>query len=498
MPTPDLALRVLAGTTYAPNPYVRTAVPTADERLMLNRLGCGWSRATWLQMRAQGGAQAWFERQLSPDSVPESAKATSLSSWFPRLADGPAARYSRHQAKTYQAWQYARDHGNWTTLRRMYSERQLLETMSDFWNNHLHVPLNVNQSFALRGDYDQTIRTHALGRFEDLLLATSLHPAMLVYLDNWKSVRNAPNENQGRELLELHTVGRTSGYTEQMVKDSAKILSGWTVGVDGSWQAYYDTAKHTTGTVQVLGFTDPNTAADGAEMSRRYLRYLANHPATARVVARRLAVRFVSDTPSDALVAHLADVFTASGTDISATLRALVATDEFARSAGKKVRTPVDDLVATCRALDVQALAPTGLASFANAIAWMPRTLLLYQWPRPDGAPETNADWCSVSRMLSSFRFHWSLAGGYYPTNAVKYRPPASWLPQSRIRADQYIDHLCRVLLGRPSTALDVKAVCQATGRTPTEYVTIDHPLARYLFVRMAAALLDSPDHLSR
>ena len=498
MPTRDLALRLVTGTTYRAYPYRRTTVPTAAERHMLDRMGCGYSRPTWAQLRAQGGAMAWFERQLSPASVAETAKAGSLLSWFPRLADSPTSRWSRSSANTYEGWMYARDLGNWTALRRIYSTRQVQETMADFWNNHLHVPLNVNHSWVLRWDYDQTIRKYALGRFEDLLVACSLHPAMLVYLDNWKSVRNAPNENQGRELLELHTLGRTSGYTEQMVKDSAKILSGWTVGVGTDWKVTYDSGKHTTGPVQVLGFTDPNAAADGSELTVRYLKYLAHHPATARTVAHRLAVRFVSDTPSDELVDHLASVFTENDTDIGATLRALVATDEFARSAGMKVRTPVDDLVATCRVLGVNAVAPSGAGSFANEICWLPRSLLLFQWPRPDGAPETNADWSSASRMLSSFRMHWLLAAGHYPTRAVHYRSYASWLPQSRIRLDQYVDHLCRTLLGRGSTSRDLKAVCQATGRRPTEYVTRKHPLARYLWVRMAVVLLDSPDHMTR
>ncbi len=501
MPTFDLVTRVAAGTTYAVRSYPATPVPTRFERHMMNRMGCGYSRRTWSQMQAAGGAQQWFEGQLDPAAVPESALGTQIPSWFPRLADDPATRWTRNRNDSHPAWVYARDLGNYTALRRMYSDRTVLETMVDFWNNHLHVPLNANDSWVQRWDYDLTIRQHALGRFEDLLLACSLHPAMLLYLDNAKSVRGAPNENQGRELLELHTVGRTSGYTEAMVKSSARILSGYTVD-ESTWETRYDRDRHTTGAVQVLGFTDPNQSADGSQLTVRYLRYLANHPATARTVARRLAVRFVSDTPSDGLVAHLAGVFTDSGTDIAATLRALVATDEFAAAAGRKVRTPVDDLVATVRVLGVRASAPRTSGSFAHAIAYLPQATLLYQWPRPDGAPETNADWASVSRMLSSFRMHWLLAGGYYPDEEVRYRRPVSWLPRSAprsgIRLDEYVDHVCRLLLGRGSTSRDLKAVCQGTGHRPGERITRTHALAGYKFVRMAIVLLDSPDHMSR
>jgi uncharacterized protein (DUF1800 family) len=379
----------------------------------------------------------------------------------------------------------------------MYSTRQVHETMVDFWNNHLHIPVSSNRAWMLRWDYDQTIRRHALGRFEDLLVASSLHPAMLLYLDNAKSVRDAPNENQGRELLELHTLGRTAGYTERMVKDSAVLLSGYTVD-ESTWTTRYDKRRHTTRPVQVLGFSNANAAEDGSALTVEYLRHLARHPATARMVAGRLATRFVSDTPSDALVAHLAGVYLDSGTDIAVTLRALVASAEFAASFGKKVRTPVDDLVATVRVLGVTASAPTSPDSFSNAIAYLPRAMLLYSWPRPDGAPETNADWASAARMLASFRMHWLLAGGYHPSSGARYRSSRSWMPRSGIRVDAYVDHVCRLLLGRGSTSLDLKAVCQATGRLPGERVTAKHPLVTYLFVRMAIVLLDSPDHMSR
>jgi hypothetical protein len=494
----DLASRVVTGTSYEPGSYRPTTVPTRFERHLMNRMGCGYSRPTWQQMLAQGGPSAWFERQLHPGSVPEPAIARRIVTWFPHVDDSPSVRWANGiGAVGYGSWEYARDLGNYTALRRMYSDRQVLETVVDFWNNHLHVPLYGHHGWMARWDYDLTIRKHALGRFEDLLVACSLHPAMLLYLDNAKSVLGRPNENHGRELLELHTVGRTSGYTEAMVKDSAKILSGWTAD-ETTGSAYYDAGRHTTGPVRVLDFGDANPAADGSVLAVRYLKYLANHPATARMVARRLAVRFVSDQPSELLVGHLAQVFTDSGTDIAATLRALVARPEFARSAGLKVRTPVDDLVATVRVLGVRATAPADAGSFTNAIAWMPGSDLLYTWPRPDGAPETNPEWASAARMLASFRTHYDLAGGWYPQTGVRFRSARSWLPVPGLRVDQYVDHVTRMLLGRRSTSRDLKAVCQATGCAPAEKVTGRHALARWGFVRMAIALLDSPDHMSR
>jgi hypothetical protein len=496
VPVPDLAVRLATGTTYTVNPYPRTPKPTAFELHLLDRLGCGWSRETHGRMRAAGGAEAWLEQQLDPGSVREDPLVDELVTWFPDLLDSPARAFSRRT--TRPSYYYGQDLANWTMLRRIHSRRQVHETMVDLWSNHFNVTARGGTAYVQRFDYDRTIRDHALGRFEDLLLACTLHPAMLLYLDNFRSRRDAPNENHGRELLELHTVGRTSGYTEQMVKDSAVLLSGWTVDFRGTFEAYYDKSLHTMGPVAVLGFTSANTLANGSELTKDYLRYLARHPATARTVARKMAVKLVSDAPSAELVDGLARVYLDSGTDITAMLRHLVAQPEFRSSAGQKVRTPAEDLVATCRVLRVQARRPDVQRSFGNQISNLHQGLPLYHWTRPDGAPERNADWASASRMMSSFRMHWNLAGGYYPSVDVSYRSPRSWLPQKRIRLDSYVDHLCRTFLGRGSTSRDLKAVCQATGYGPATVVTRKHPLARGMFVRVAACLLDSPSHMSR
>lgn len=497
-PTSLVARAATRAPSYRVNPYRRTRVPTRSELHLMNRLGTGYTRSTWAQLRRAGGAAKWFDEQLSPAGIPESALAKAVDDWFPQRDHGPSTRWQNHTAKRYEAWEYARDLGAYTMLKRMYSARPLLETMVDFWSDHFHVKATGDLAWVFRDDYDKTIRRHALGRFDRLLEAVTLHPAMVIFLDNHLSVRDAPNENHGRELLELHTVGRTSGYTEEMVKDSAKILSGYTVDVRSSWRASYETERHTTGPVQVLGFKAANLAPDGRELTADYLRYLAHHPATARTVARKLATRFVSDTPSAGLVEQLASVFLRSGTDIRATLRALVAHKEFKASFGDKVRTPVDDLVHTARVLGVTARRPKGASSFAITIAYAHGGDQLYSWPRPDGAPLHNAAWSSASRMLASFQMHWGLTGGWWPNEAVSYRSSRSWLPERRIRFDRLVDHLCRVVHGRGSTPLLLKAACQATDCSPGEVVTRDHPVANWLFVRLMATLLDSPAHMTR
>ncbi len=487
-----------AATAYRPKAYTATPIPSAYELHVMKRLGTGFSRATLTAVRRAGGIDAWLDRQLDPDTVAEAAIVADIDAWYSALRRTPAQKAATNDAGTKKAWQYGLDLANWTTLRRIYSTRTVLETMVDFWSNHLHISTAEDKVYTHQFDYDATIRKHALGRFEDLLVAASTHPAMSLYLDNWRSQKNAPNENQGRELLELHTVGTGAGYTEDMVKDSAVILSGWSVRWGGDHQGFYDSANHTTGPVNVLGFSHPNGSSDGRAVADAYLRHLANHPATARTLATRLALRFVSDLPSQGLIDHLAEAFLASGTDIRATLEALVAHPEFRASAGAKVSTPVDDLVATVRALGVTARRPTSKSSFGNVLNYVHGGLRLYSWPRPDGAPETNSEWTSAVRMIRSFRMHWNLAGPYYPKRDATFVAARSRIPRTRMTFDLYFDHLSRSLIGRPSTARSLQAACAATGLRPGSVITRKHALSRWMFPHVAAVLLDSPDHMTR
>jgi uncharacterized protein (DUF1800 family) len=488
--------------------YDRTPVPTARELHVLNRLGCGYSRAELTRLRNAGGPVQWFERQLRPDAIAEDAVALEVDGWFPGLGKSHLAVWADDRSGAKPAWKHARDLANRSLLRRIHSRRTVFENMVEFWSNHLHVSAEHFPGFTHRASYDALIRTHALGRFETLLVEATLHPAMVLYLDNWLSERTHPNENHGRELLELHTVGRAAGYSEAEVKDSARILSGYTVRSGWSstttepWTPYYDTRKHYVGPVSVLGFQHANGDADGREVARAYLVHLARHPATARRIARKLCVRFVADDPSAALVERVAQAYLGSGTDIRATLRALVGSDEFWASAGRKATTPSDDLVSAARVLGIRAQAPTTDADaescYAHALVWTLSSTLPFQWPRPDGPPDDAVSWGSATRMLNSWRMHWDMAGGWWPRKQVVYRTPASWLPQRSLRFDQLVDHLSRLLLGRRSTAALRDAAAVATGVRLDAVITADHELVRWKMPRLLLLLLDSPAHMTR
>jgi uncharacterized protein (DUF1800 family) len=326
---------------------------------------------------------------------------------------------------------------------------------------------------------------------------------MRVYLDNWSSVKNKPNENQGRELLELHTVGRGGGYSEAMVKDSAKILSGYTVDWGKTYAAKYDATRHTTGAVSVLGFSDPNAGADGQAVTLAYLKYLAHHPSTASNLCRKLATYFVSDSPSDGLVAALARTYLDSGTDIKAVLRALAAHPEFLTAQGLKVRTPVDDMVATARVLDVDVQPPGADGAYAYNANWASGGPELFSWPRPDGPPVVGQMWSSASRVFASYDVHLNHAGGWWPKGAT-YRSAPSWLPAASVRFDEYVEHLSRTWLGKSADTRIQKVATQAVNGPENwahvaadSVVTAKHDLGSWLFPRLVIALLDTPDHMT-
>lgn len=489
-PTPSQPAQPTAPTQPA------ATVATSRERLFLNRFGTGFTQATLAALRASGSPESWFTAQLSPDSITENANTAQLDEWFSFLRRTPAEKYATNAAKTKAAWEYGHDLGNWSILRRIYSQRTVLETMTDFWSTVLHIPVGHDRAWAFRYDYDATIRANAFGRFEDMLIATALHPAMRLYLDNWLSVKNKPNENQGREILELHTVGRAAGYTEPMVKASARLLSGYTVDWGNTFEARYNSAAHTTGESTVLDFTAANAAADGQATTIAYLKYLANHPATAQNLARKLATYFVSDSPSDNLVNTLAGVYLSSGTDIKAVLDAIAASPEFLTSEGQKVRTPIADMVATARVLDVMVVESTATNAYTHNANWVHGSAALFSWPRPDGPPITGRMWSSASRVFASYNMHISQAGGWWPKGAT-YRTGASWLPATSMRFDAFVQHLSKSFLGRAADARLLAAASQITGVRPETLVTARHAVAGWMFPWLAVALLDTPDHMT-
>lgn len=471
------------------------------DRLVASRFSYGITPALAADVRRAGGGRAWLLGQLRPASIDDSALA-GLDGWWPELTWGAARLWDAIPTSQNIGGKYVGNYQRYVLQRRIRSQRQVLEVLTQVFENHLNVPAINDPCWVHRMDYGRTVRAHALGRYADLLRACVLHPAMLVYLNQADATAAHPNENLGRELLEIHTVG-VGAFGEEEVKASARLLTGWRVDLKNSWQRYYSLADHASGAVSVLGFRDPNqptTAAEGQAIVDRYLLHLARHPLTAARVCRKLATKFVGDDVSAAYVDRLAKVYLDNDTAIVPVLLAIVDSPEFAASDGAKLRSPIEDVVATMRVLRVQFARPSTNGSAANVLLWISTCAgqSPLAWPRPDGAPVTNASWSAPARMIAAFNMHAQAASGAFPSKEIAYRPDASWLPEKRMRLDLLVDHLSRVLLHRPSTPTLLQACCLATGKPPGEIITRTHPIVRWHMHKLLRTVLDHPNHFLR
>jgi uncharacterized protein (DUF1800 family) len=378
-------------------------------------------------------------------------------------------------------------------LRDVYSERQLEAVMTDFWLNHFNVYIrkNQNEPYMLPVYERETIRPHALGKFEDLLVATAKSPAMLMYLDNWQSIgpdsiaaRNAPrvaalaknpqvkqalkdrglNENYARELMELHTLGVQcevsadrpvsmldkacgQGYTQQDVTQVAKVLTGWTIDrpfCGGSFA--FEERRHEPGnktvmgvTIHGTGFVEPRMGfgpgarrlgggglgggnpcsaevfhGDQAGMQEglRVLHMLATSPATAKFISTKLAVRFVSDTPSPGLVDRMAKAFTASNGDIKTVLRAMFDSPEFwsPEVYRAKMKTPEEFVMSAVRASGAEVKNAMPLVQALDKLG-MP----LYGMQTPNGYSWMAETWVNTGDLVSRMNFAIGLSSDRIP-----------------------------------------------------------------------------------
>jgi len=317
-------------------------------------------------------------------------------------------------------------------MRDIYSTHQLEEMMTTFWLNHFNVYLHKNDEtpYYLVSYERDVIRPRALGNFESLLVATAQSSAMQLYLDNSSSTgpdsevalkkraakpgkgpKPAPglNENYGRELMELHTLGVNGGYTQKDVTEVARIFTGWTV--DKPQQGggvIFDATRHEPGTKIVMG---RKFKEDGQEEGLALLHMLATSPATARFISQELAVEFVSDAPPSALVNRMAAAFLKTNGDISTVLRTMLHSPEFWAPAAyqAKVKTPLEYVVSAARSTGAEIDDPRPLVNALNEMG-MP----LYACVPPTGYSAKAEEWVSTGALVMRMNFALSLAANHY------------------------------------------------------------------------------------
>jgi uncharacterized protein (DUF1800 family) len=467
---------------------------TADQQVMqvLNRLAFGPRPGDAAAVRSIG-VDAWIDQQLHPERIKDDAMDEMLAR-YPMLQQDQsalAAQYAEAQRQFRLIKRDTADRNNpaqgtdqdaLKQVRRSHaqlvgeiesarvaravgSNRQLLEVMTDFWENHFNIFVGKNpvEPYYLT-DYDRTIREHALGKFRDLLGAVAHSPAMLVYLDNAQSranpgqptlgaVRRAPggmvraqngaidieaiirrrnldpqqaqqlrqraaaaakaglNENYGRELMELHTLGVDGGYTQQDVIEAARALTGWSVRPPAQGGGFiFRPEWHDAGAKNFLGHK--LAAGRGEEDGEEVLDILARSPATAHFISQQLARRLVSDSPSTALVERAAQTYLRTDGDIREVVRSIVTSPEFfsERAYHSKVKSPFEVVVSTARALDAT---PDSTVRTALAVAYLGEPVFGHR--DPNGWPETGDAWMNTGAILNRINFGLAVAANRLP-----------------------------------------------------------------------------------
>lgn len=448
----------------------------------------------------ESGVDAWIEQQLAPDEIDDS-ECEALLERYPALGleiqqifDLPDDQGGKFRANY--------DLIEATVVRNLCSKRQLFEVMVEFWANHFHIQTPNDDDAGRRTVSDRKVyRVHALGRFADLLLASASDPAMLWYLDNGSSCftgdPNTVQENFGRELLELHTVGIDAGYTEEDVKNSAYIMTGWTVNEVREFT--FNAGCHYPGQVQVLDFTHPNeTREGGLEVGQAYLDYLAHHPATARHICTKLARRFIADEPPEQLVERLAQTFLDNDTEILPVLRELLASNAFREAIGQKTKRPLEDVISTARALGM-AVRPSpdaGARTLRDVAVELGQAPM--GWGPPNGFPDVAEAWLSSARLLGSWNYHWDLIEGRHDgwlTPAVE--AVMQLADGSAGTVGELVDALTERLLWQQMRPDDRQAVIEFTGMAEDDPAGTGQELTD-LAKRIALAIFNSPYHLQR
>jgi uncharacterized protein (DUF1800 family) len=416
--------------------------------------------------------------------------------------------------------------------RAIYSERQLQQVMDDFWFNHFNVFAGKGEDRWFLTAYERdVIQPHTMGKFRDLLAATAKSPAMLFYLDNFlsadpraadrmaaeraarqwrrggfgrpwpprapqqqqqakKNVRGL-NENYGRELMELHTLGVDGGYTQKDVAEVARCFTGWTIEKPQEYGDFrFDERMHDPDPKVVLG---KKIHAGGMKDGEQVIEVLARHPSTARFISTKLARRFVSDTPPQSLVQRMTQTFQTSDGDIRAVLKTMIYSPEFwSREAYRaKIKTPFELVVSTARALGADVDTPMPLVQWTGRIGEP-----LYQCQPPTGYADKSDAWVNTGALLNRLNYSLAVAG-----NKVRgSRSDVGSLlgPEADGDAKAALNRAVQVFLGGQTAATTVETLEKQLDNPQVLQAKLDDPVKRVDLGVVAGLVLGAPEFQRR
>jgi uncharacterized protein (DUF1800 family) len=414
--------------------------------------------------------------------------------------------------------------------RAIYSERQLQQVMDDFWFNHFNVFAGKGEDRWFLTAYERdVIQPRTMGKFKDLLTATAKSPAMLFYLDNFlsadprapermaaeraarqwrrgglgrprpprpsqqqakKNVRGL-NENYGRELMELHTLGVDGGYTQKDVTEVARCFTGWTIEKPRENADFkFDERMHDPDPKVVLG---KRIHAGGMKDGEQVIELLARHASTAKFISTKLARRFVSDTPPQSLVARMAKTFQSSDGDIRAVLRTMIYSPEFwSREAYRgKIKTPFELVVSTARALGSDVDTPMPLVQWTGRIGEP-----LYQCQPPTGYADKSDAWVNTGALLN--RLNFSLALAWNKVRGSRSDVGSLLGPETDGDAKAALNRAVQVFLAGQTAATTVNTLEKQLENPQVLQAKLDDPVRRVDLGVVAGLVLGAPEFQRR
>lgn len=444
LPTPTSLGIVPSPPQWLPPP--RNARLAADVWRALNRAAFGPTPGLVTTVAGMGIAP-WLEEQLA-DAMPDDP----YLAWHVRGLDTlQTERDDPNELFAEPNEQLVIETGKAALLRAIYSRHQLREVMADFWTNHFNIyALKLDGRALIPTDTERVIRPHIFGRFEEMLQASARSPAMLTYLDNRDNKKGIPNENYARELMELHTVGVHSGYTQYDIMQVARCFTGWSVGSGfREAQFVFRPQWHDEGAKQIPFLHLSLSPNGGQRDGEKVLSALAHHPATAHFLAAKLCRHFLGSEPPE-LVERAARAYLKGDTSIRALLRPILLDGLIhAERCQPVLKRPLDLVVSAVRCLAAETDAGSGLQTHLENMGQP-----LYQWPMPDGFPEKTSAWASA--LLPRWQFALALATQGIPQTQVDLEAP---LKARNGREEQMVDIYLETVFGRPADAAELVRV---------------------------------------
>ncbi len=395
-----LALSLMPTQLLANNDAIQKLPYSSLSTHIINRTSFGLN-AELESLYQDLGYEGFIDYQLDAENIDDSEIENFIAENLPTVNMTPLEIRDLINDDSLDQFEAAIELKSATYLRAVYSKRQLHQVMVEFWNNHFSVfHFDGPISFLKTTEDREVMRPLALSTFSEILHADAKSPAMIYYLDTFSSVKEAPNENYARELMELHTLGVDGPFTHFDIDEVARSFTGWQIN-QRTGEFRFNSEAHDTDEKTVLG--KPIAAGGGVTDGEQVIDILANEPSTAAYISYKLCQHFISDKPDKSIVDSTTAKFTATGGDIKQCLRHILLSKHFILSRDQKLKRPFNYLAAVVRTLNGDLLnnRSSRITQFVlDALGHQP-----FNWATPDGYPDTASHWESTTGMLYRWAF---------------------------------------------------------------------------------------------